>query len=118
MFGDLQERAHQQGLADAIHPVIFSYSFAITETIKALLERDAIVVLDEFQYARELGIVNGVKRIIDEIKITPEIKTSGNLVVAGSHQQKILEMLYSTDEPLYGRFNNSAPISLIDSRSY
>ncbi len=73
------------------------------EVLATLLKAGAVVVLDEFHLARDLGLASYVKQVIDEAGGCQGIyKNPGKLVLMGSHQQKF-DGLFCPDQPLYGR---------------
>ena len=63
-------------------------------------------MLDEFQHAKSLMLASGVKRVIDDIKFERDPHAKVKIVFAGSHQQKILEMLHHPQAPLFQRVNH------------
>ena len=113
---DLAIEAREQGLSDALpspeslHHVGQMISY-FKYGCEALLRRKAIVVLDEFQHATNLTLVDGVKQIIDRANNRPGSGASGNLLVAGSHQQKILKVLRGPDESMFQRIDHCFRLS-------
>ncbi len=71
------------------------------EIVKAFLRAGAVVVLDEFHHAHNLGLVSGIKLVIDGADQNYGT-ASGTLVMMGSHQQQVLRM-FRSDQPLYQR---------------
>ena len=76
-----------------------------TETLRHLIRHGAIVMLDEFHNASELGLVSEVKLVVDKFRMA-ENRPPGQLLITGSHQQNILAMFRSV-APLYQRFYNT-----------
>jgi len=83
-----------------------------TDVVSHLIRERVNVVLDEFHHAK--GTIDGyVKRMIDGFRHEePDPDTGirpdrGTLVVMGSHQQKLHEMLMDS-QPLHGRFGPGA----------
>ena len=75
----------------------------ICDALQRLLAAGAVVVLDEFQNAVELGLIAWVKLIIEEFRPICGTKTSGKLVLAGSHQQKMSRIFNDPRQALYER---------------
>ena len=71
--------------------------------LEGLMKIGAVVVLDEFQHANSLMLASGVKEVIDKIDIGRIPEATGRIVLAGSHQQKLHEMLNNPGAPLYQR---------------
>ena len=85
-------------------------SLAITNAFRALLKFGAVVVLDEFQNPTSMGIVSIVKQIVDEFKTHPVFRCKGTAILAGSHQQKMLTMMYDSASPMYQRVSSDLRI--------
>ena len=104
---DLLEKAELAGLAGIRNRARPRYScpndnwWFREEVMPTLLQMGAVIVLDEFHQARELGMVSDVKQVIDQGKFN-RISHPGKLVMMGSHQQKLQE-LFTASAPLYGR---------------
>ena len=72
-----------------------------------LIDRGAVVALDEFQHADPLGLVSPIKLLIDHSTgLRGGQKPRGKLVLTGSHQQRIIRM-FRDDMPLYQRVYHS-----------
>ena len=104
----MAEQARRQGLSEAVPktgvPSAVSAQMSFFETsLMKLLQNGAVVVLDEFQNAELLYLVDDVKLTIDMIRIDRDPQTTGKIVFAGSHQQKILGMFHDRGAPLYQR---------------
>ena len=85
----------------------------VEAVLPRLLRAGAIVVIDEFQFAKPLRLVNSVKWVIDRLKNDPSV--SGKIVIAGSHQQDMSKLMEDPKEDLYLRINNAvhlAPLKL------
>ena len=68
------------------------------------LLKGAIVGIDEFHNARPLGLESAFKRMIDKAGRCTSGPWPGKLVVAGSHQQQLIDMIGNHGAPLYERF--------------
>ena len=90
-----------------------SPEWVFCETVKDLLAKDIIVVLDEFQHASEeeggLNLEADFKLIIDDYRLHRR-KSKGKLIVAGSHQQRMWHMLRD-DRPLYMRLRGTLKVN-------
>ena len=107
---DLARQAQEQGLSDAVPPPDElkhegSLMFHFRNAFEAVLKQGAVVALDEFQNSEDLLLVDGVKLIIDRTNNRPGMGVTGNVLVAGSHQQKMLKMLHGPREQLYQRID-------------
>ena len=103
--------AIQMGLHGALETLpergpYHSSSLWFQEILRTLIHAGTIVVLDEFHHADDLGIVSGVKLVIDGFEAVNAPQVTGKLVMTGSHQQHLLRM-FRSDQPLYGRFSGS-----------
>ena len=72
------------------------------ELVERFVENRAVVALDEFHHARELGLESDFKLMIDRFGKIGAPDPGGKLVLMGSHQQKMLRM-FRSDQPLHGR---------------
>ncbi len=106
-----------EDLSDAAATVGFSYGkdpigdlpdfIRFRKLLTSLIDSGAIVVLDEFHHARELGLADTVRSVIDRYRTDlRNTAPRGKLIVTGSHQQRMYEMLRD-DQPLYGRFRKT-----------
>ena len=107
---DMVSQVQKQGLADALPEFATpddygTYMIFFKAALLSLLKHGAVIALDEFQNAEDLSLVNGVKSIIDGIEVGRIKVASGKLVLAGSHQQRILKMLHDPLAPLYQRIH-------------
>ena len=68
------------------------------------LLKGAVVGIDEFHNARPLGLESALKRMIDKAGRHNNGPWPGKLVVAGSHQQQLIDMIGNPGAPLYERF--------------
>ena len=68
------------------------------------LLKGAVVAIDEFHNARPLGLESAFKRMIDKAGRHNNGPWPGKLVVAGSHQQQLIDMIMNPAAPLYERF--------------
>ena len=72
-----------------------------------LLDRGVIIVMDEFQNVDRTGIDGSLKIMIDRRRLLSAPRpTRGQLLVMGSHEQKLAAMLKKT-RGLYGRFSSA-----------
>ena len=79
--------------------------FKFQALLRALIKVGAVVVLDEFHLAKDLGLVTDVKQVINDCHSSGrKLYNPGKLVLMGSHQQN-LEALFTSAAPLYGRTN-------------
>ena len=104
----MAEQARKTGLSEAIPsaeiPSDVSAQMEFFEkSLLGFLESGAVVVLDEFQNAELLYLVDGVKSVVDKMRLGRGPRTDGKIVFAGSHQQQILEMFHSPSAPLHLR---------------
>ena len=77
--------------------------YLFRDMLHHLVQRGAIVVLDEFHNARKTLTEGNLKWVIDQHKLDKNVDERGKIIVMGSHQQKISMMLRG-DQPLSGRF--------------
>ena len=106
----LTSQARAQGLAEALPEPGMPDDYGghmmyFREALENLLKCGTVIALDEFQNAMDLSLVNGVKLTIDGFYVGRIPQAAGKLILAGSHQQKILKMLHDPDAPLYQRVN-------------
>ena len=75
-------------------------------TCRHLIEHGVIVCIDEFQNADMTGIDGSLQPMIDNLRfINPPHRPSGCLIVMGSHEQRLQQMLDRT-RILHKRFDN------------
>ena len=106
----LADQAWSQGHSDAL-PAPYN-PFSVADQMEhfhlafdALLKRGAVIVLDEFQNIKPLYLEIGVTWTIDSINNNSDLHVTGKPVFAGSHQQQMLNMLFSPSAALYERVN-------------
>ena len=81
------------------------------EIVKHLIRNGAVVGLDEFHHAMDLGLESEVKLLIDGFSdIAGGRKAPGKLVLMGSHQQCMFRM-FRSDRPLHQRLDSSVKLS-------
>ncbi len=72
------------------------------ETVRHLLHRGVVVSVDEFQRCAENGIIGWLVPMVDDMKIGEDPlrkgESWGTLVLLGSHQQRMLEIVGGTGE--------------------
>ena len=72
-----------------------------TSIIRELLAQGAVICLDEFQMAKDMGLEGGLKKLIDDSGPLAD-NPPGKLIMMGSHQQQVQEM-FTCKKPLHGR---------------
>lgn len=80
----------------------------VARLIRALLQANYIVVIDEFQYLnreRLRPLLSYLQEVVDEAKFNPS-EFPGGLIVAGSIHTEMEAILESKDAPLYGRITD------------
>ncbi len=84
---------------------LINHVFHFKETLETLFRQGCTVTMDEFQNITRLSLVNAMRDLIDELGgLGPKQSNDGGvLVIAGSHQQRMLEILYHRKSPLYDR---------------
>ena len=81
--------------------------------VEHMIQAGIILVGDEFHNVEPLGLDSFFKSMIDRFRRIGGERPSGGLVVAGSHQQKMLEMLNHYSKPLYGRIPDMTWVGLL-----
>ena len=103
-------QARAQGLADALPEnslpgEYVGFIIFFRDALESLLKHKTVIALDEFQNAGKLLLVDEVKSVIDGIEVGRIHGATGKLILAGSHQQRILKMLHDPRAPLYQRIH-------------
>lgn len=73
------------------------------ERLEDMIRSGIVVVLDEFPNGEVYHLPDTMRSMIDHFGPLYKPRPSGGLVLAGSHQQKMIRILNSDAEPLYGR---------------
>ncbi len=84
---------------------VVDHIFHFTQILETLFRKGVTVTLDEFQNIQDLSLEWKMKSLIDRLGgLGPKHSEDGGvLIIAGSNQQRMVEMLYRQDQPLYDR---------------
>lgn len=99
-------KSSESGHSSVISPFRF-----LMRAYGALLKFGAVVVLDEFQNAVDMGIVGDIRRIVDEISAATSNASDGKAVFVGSNQQGMLEIMYSPTSELFNKISGRLRIT-------
>ena len=78
----------------------------LMEMTRRCLLKGAIVGIDEFHNVRSIGLESPFKWLIDKAKRHNNGPWPGKLVVAGSHQQQLIDIIGNPGAPLFQRFRH------------
>ena len=99
----------QQAVFEDLEKTLPSYlrqdSSRLQHVLWTLLQAGAVVVLDEFHHAADMGLAGDIKLVIDEAAAERH-SYPGKIVLMGSHQQKFDDM-FGPDKALYGRIDQT-----------
>ena len=94
-----------KGMGDPVQDDSLSY-MRFSGLMARAIERGARIIIDEFHLAKQLGLEGPLKMMIDRFKSIGTPSPAGNLLVMGSHQQRLLRM-FGSDQPLFQRIRYS-----------
>lgn len=103
-LSEAETQGHQHILADLTKgPELQSGASRLAKVIEHLLAKEVLVVLDEFQNIDRISMFPSfLKQAIDKMRRINGPDRAGELVVAGSHQQRMAHM-FAVHRPLHRR---------------